>query len=48
MVCSLDIVDKERKFEIPYFSTEEQEEVVAAYDYFAGGAACPLEYTMKE
>jgi hypothetical protein len=47
VACSLKKVDFEKKYEIPYFSTKQLKDVFEAYNFFAGGAACPLEYTLK-
>ena len=48
VVCSLEMVDHEKKFEITYHSLEGLVNIFDAYNFFAGGAACPLEYTLKK
>jgi hypothetical protein len=47
VVCSLKTIDYKKKFEIPYYASKQLVDVFNTYNFFAGGTACPLEYTLK-
>ena len=47
VVCSLNTVDYEKKFVVPFLESDNMLEVVKAYNYFEAGFSCPLEFSMK-
>jgi hypothetical protein len=47
VVCSLELAKFDKKFELPFESSEDMSDVFESYNYFAAGAGCPLDYSMK-